>query len=219
VAAILSLGVGEAKLLEAHAKRDRFVAAGRTIEWSTPATKEAAATTTSSRLHAVFGGLLALFLGWVGGWARGSVRAALVAGLVGAGAGAAAGALAPYLVLPAYARYRQMYGGDLAASLVLHGTLWAGIGAAGGLALGLGMGGRLRTWHAALGGLFGAIGGALLFDLLGALFFPLDETGLPMSSSTRTRLLARLTVAVVAAAAAAWSAARRPATERATDRS
>jgi hypothetical protein len=215
-AAIFSFGVGETKLLEAAAKHERFVASGRTIDWSTPATKEAAATATSSRLQAVFGGLLGLFMGWAGGWARQSARAALAAGLFGACSGALLGAAAPYLVLPAYARYRQMEGGDLGASLVLHASLWAGIGAAGGLALGLGLGGLSRAWRSALGGILGALCGGLLFDLLGAMIFPLEETGLPTSSSARTRLLARLLVAILAAAGAAWAACQTRASQSTT---
>jgi MFS family permease len=208
LAALVSWGVGEAKLLEAPAKPER----------STPATKEAAARVTSARLQAVFGGLLGFVLGSVGGMARRSMGAALTAGLVGAGVGAAVGAGASYFVLPVYARYRQMDGGDLAASLVLHASLWAGIGAAGGLALGLGLGGRLRPLQTALGGLLGAIAGGLLFDFLGAAAFPLEETGLPTSSTARTRLLARLLVAVLAAAAAAWAASQTPAKVGTTDR-
>jgi hypothetical protein len=215
---VISWGVGETKLLEAPAKQERFVAAGRRIEWSTPATREAAAGITSSRLHAVFGGLLGLVLGVVGGRVRQSMRAAVTAGLVGAIAGAVLGGGASSLVLPAYARYRQVSGGDLGASLVLHASLWAGIGTAGGLALGQGLGGWSRSLPAALGGLLGAIGGGLVFDLLGAWAFPLEETGLPMSATARTRLLARLLVAVLAAAGAAWAASQTAARVGTTER-
>jgi hypothetical protein len=206
LAGVISWAVGEAKLVEASAKHVQFVAAGRPIEWSTPATREAAAEVTSSRLHAAFGGLLGLVLGLVGGRSRRSMPGAVRAGLVGAVLGVVVGGGAPYWILPAYARYRQVSGGDLGASLVLHATLWSGIGAAGGLALGLGLGGWSRAWRAALGGLLGALGGGLLFDLLGAWAFPLEETGLPSSATARTRLLARLLVAVLAAAGAAWAA-------------
>jgi hypothetical protein len=111
-----------------------------------------------------------------------------------------------------------MCGGDLAASLLLHAGLWAGIGAAGGLALGLGLAGRLRTWQSALGGLLGAIGGGLVFDFMGAFAFPLEERGLPTSSTARTRLLAQLFVAVLAAAGAAWAAWRTRASHGPTER-
>jgi len=89
LAGLLSFGDGEAKLLEASAKHERFIAGGRTIDWSTPATKEAAARVTSSRLHAVFGGLLGLFMGWLGGWTCRSRRAAFVAGCGSSGGGCA----------------------------------------------------------------------------------------------------------------------------------
>jgi hypothetical protein len=134
----------------------------------------------------------------------------LTAGLFGAGVGALVGAGTPHLVLPVYAQYRQIHGGDLTASLVLHGSLWAGIGTAAGLALGLGVGGTLRALKAAGGGFLGALCGALIFDFLGALAFPLEETWLPTSSTARTRLLARILVAVMAALGAAIAASPIP---------
>jgi hypothetical protein len=211
LAGIIAWWVGESQILDAPARPERFVVAGVPIVWSTPATTEAAARVTSSRLHAVFGGLLGLALGWVSGWARSSTGAALTAGLVGAGVGALVGGGTPYLVLPFYAQYRQIHGGDLAASLVLHVSLWAGIGAAAGLALGLGVGGSLRALKAACGGFLGALCGALIFDFLGALAFPLEETGLPTSSTARTRLLARILVAVMTALGATIAAGPIPA--------
>jgi hypothetical protein len=218
LAGIIAWGVGESKLLDARARQERFVVMGREIAWSTPATQEAAARVTSSRLHAVFGGLLGLFLGWVGGWARSSTGAAVTAGLVGAGAGALVGGGTPILVLPIYAQYRQIHGGDLAASLVMHGSLWVGIGVAAGLALGLGVGGSLRALKAAAGGFLGALCGALIFDFLGALVFPLEETGLPTSSTARTRLLARILVAVMTALGATIAGGPIPGRPGKTDR-
>jgi len=218
LAGIIAWWVGESKILDAPARQERFVAAGRPITWSTPATKEAAARVTSSGLHAVFGGLLGLFLGWVAGWARSSTGAALTAGLVGASVGALVGGGTPYLVLPIYAQYRQIHGGDLAASLVLHVSLWAGIGAAAGLALGLGVGGSFRALKAAGGGFLGALCGALIFDFLGALAFPLEETGLPTSSTARTRLLARILVGVMTALGATIAAGPIPSSVGKTDR-
>ena len=218
LAGIIAWGVGESKILNAPAKHVRFVAAGKTITWSTPATKEAAARITSSGLNAVFGGLLGLFLGWLGGWARSSTGASLTAGLVGASVGAFVGAGTPYLVLPIYAQYRQINGGDLGGSLVLHVSLWAVIGAAAGLALGLGVGGSLRAIKAAGGGFFGRPVRRLIFDFLGALAFPLEETGLPTSSTARTRLLARIVVGVMTAVGATIAAGPIPSRLGKTDR-
>jgi hypothetical protein len=201
VAGVVSWLAGESRLLAARAQQVRFVAAGRQIEWSTPDTKAAAQRVTLARLQAIFGLLLGGGLGAAGAASR-SAKAVLTAALAGAGLGAALGAASPYLVLPAYDHYRQVHGGDLPASMIVHASLWGGIGTAAGLALGLGLGGRSRPWKGALGGLLGTLLGVVLFDLVGALAFPLYETGLPDSTSTWTRLLARLLVALAVAVVA-----------------
>jgi hypothetical protein len=139
----------------------------------------------------------------VGGIAQRSIGAALVAGLAGGAIGAGIGAGAAFLALPVYSRHLQIEGGDLLGSLILHVCLWTGIGAAGGLALGLGLGGGARTLKTAIAGALGALCGVFVFEILGATVFPLDETGLPTSATARTRLLARLLVALMAAIAAA----------------
>ena len=193
------------------------MAAGRQIEWSTPETKAAAVRVTLTRLQAIFGGLLGMALGAAGAAGR-SVKAALVAGLVGGVLGAALGAGSPAVVLPVYERYRQAHDSDLTASMVMHASLWGGIGAAAGLGLGIGLGGRWRPWRGALGGLVGALAGAVLFDLVGALAFPLDETGLPDPTSARARLMGRLVVAAAVAALATLVAAQTPASAGTTDR-
>ncbi len=218
LAALISWGIGETKVLRVTAKQERFMAAGRQIEWETPTTRNRAAQVNTASLNAVFGGLLGLFLGLAGGLLRRSPKAALVAGINGAGLGAGLGGVVTYFVLPFYARYRQWNSGDLVVALVLHTSLWAGIGAVAGLAFGLGLGGRLRLLKATAGGLLGAICGGILFDLIGALAFPLDETGEPMSTTGRTRLLARLLVAVFAAAGAAHFAGQSSESVGTTDR-
>jgi hypothetical protein len=215
---MIAWGVGESRILEATPRQERMVIAGRPIVWSTPATTETAARVSSSGLHAVFGALLGLFLGALGGRARAATGAALRAGLVGASVGALVGASTPHLVLPIYAQYRQAHDVDLAASLVLHAGLWAGIGAAAGLALGLGVGGPLRALKAAGGGFLGALCGALIFEFLGTLAFPLEETWLPTSSTARTRLLARILVGVMTALGATIAAGPVPAPVGRTDR-
>jgi hypothetical protein len=216
-AAVVSWMAGESRLFAARAQQVRFMAAGRQIEWSTPETKAAAQRATLARLQGIFGLLLASGLGAAGASSR-SAWAALAAGLAGAGLGALFGAVTPYLVLPAYEHYLQVHGGDVPASMIMHASLWGGIGAAAGLALGLGLGGRWRPWQAALGGLLGAALGAVLFDLVGALVLPLDETGLPDSATARARLVARLVVALAVALVATLTAGQTPIRAGTTDR-
>ncbi len=203
LAGLITWGVGETTLLDEPAKHEKFIAAGHHLDEATPTTKLVAARITSARVHAVFGGLVGFFLGMFGGVARRSIGAGLVAGLAGGASGAGIGACAAYFTLPIYEHHLQLEGGDLLGSLIMHGCLWTGIGLAGGLALGLGLGGGLRTVKTAIAGAVGAVCGVFLFEFLGAILFPFDETGLPSSATAKTRLLARLLVAVLAAVGAA----------------
>ena len=61
---------------------------------------------------------------------------------------------------------------EMASSLLVHGLPWAAVGAAGGLAFGIGLGGRARAVRGLLGGLLGAIAGAFLYEIIGALALP-----------------------------------------------
>ena len=61
---------------------------------------------------------------------------------------------------------------------------------------------RRWTWAIAVaGGIGGAAIGTALYDVLGAVLFPLAETGQPISEAWQTRLMAFLLVALATAAA------------------
>jgi hypothetical protein len=82
--------------------------------------------------------------------------------------------------------------------LLTHGAIWLAVGAVGGLAFGLGLGGRGR-WQATLvGGLIGAAAATVVYELVGALVFASSRTDLPLSSSSTTRGMAMLLVATMA---------------------
>jgi hypothetical protein len=91
--------------------------------------------------------------------------------------------------------------------LLMHGGIWGAVGAAGGLAFGLGLGGRDRAARALIGGLLGALLGTVLYDLIGALAFPMSRTDFPVAADWPPRLLARLLVAGLAAAGTAMAVA------------
>jgi hypothetical protein len=149
------------------------------------------------------GGLLGLGLGVAGGLSRRSVRGALQSAVVGLILGAAAGALPSFAVMPWQWRHRNddPSSTNLLAPLLIHGGLWCGLGAAAGLAYGLGRGGlRPRPLlEGMLGGLVGAAIGTVSYEMVGAMAFPLGKTVEPFSSTASTRLLARLSVAVFTA--------------------
>ncbi|APW61625.1 hypothetical protein [Paludisphaera borealis] len=132
--------------------------------------------------------------GRAGGLAR---RRAVVAGVVGLVFGGAAGAGAAFGVFIPYFRYPDPISGDLLLPLISHAAVWAALGAAGGLAFGLGLRARaglvVRT---ALGGLIGAALGAAVFQLAGVFAFPRAKTDMPLADA-----LCGLSVAMGAAAA------------------
>ncbi|QDV34801.1 hypothetical protein [Tautonia plasticadhaerens] len=83
--------------------------------------------------------------------------------------------------------------------MLTHAGIAAAVGAAGGAALGVGLGLGRGVGRAVVGGLVGAAGGAVLYDLAGALAFPVAGTSEPISAAVATRLLLHLFVAVSAA--------------------
>jgi hypothetical protein len=152
------------------------------------------------------GAVLGLTLGLAGGSARGSARAALIAAIVGSFLGGAAGAGMSRVLLPIYFRILDPDHGDLTLAILILGGIWPVIGAAGGAAFGIGLGERGRAVRALLGGLLGALAGVLVYEIVGALVFPLDKTSNPLSATWGTRLFARLAVTTFASAGAARGA-------------
>jgi hypothetical protein len=145
------------------------------------------------------GGILGLVLGLAGGLSRRSPTAALIAGLVGLVLGTVAGALPAFGVMPWQWDHRNDDPGtlDLSMPLMTCAALWTGLGATAGLAYGLGRAGFRPgpLFSATLGGVIGAVLGTAFYEVVGALAFPFDHTAYPISLSTVTRLLARVSVA------------------------
>jgi hypothetical protein len=161
----------------------------------------------------LLGATLGLALGLAGGIVRRSARAAAVAAAVGLVVGGLVAAGTTVAALMARGRALESVDEDnLLLALASHAAIWSAIGAAGGLALGLGLGGRGRIGPAVLGGLLGAAGATVLYEMVGGLTFPLAATNRPLAITGSARLLARLLVATLTAAGAAWAvrSAERP---------
>ena len=156
------------------------------------------------------GAILGAVLGLAGGLARGRVVGGVIAGLVGGGLGAIAAGAAALGLLPVYFKNVDPQANDLTYPLLTHGGIWAAAGAAAGLALGLGAGGRGRWARCAIGGLLGGVFATMVYDLVGAIAFPLDKTSQPVSATVVTRFFAQFAVAVFVAIGAALVAAEAP---------
>ncbi|MFO0892707.1 MAG: hypothetical protein U0790_26635 [Isosphaeraceae bacterium] len=109
----------------------------------------------------------------------------------------------PLIVIPLASRAEDLSGADLGRSMLIHAAMWVALSAVAGLAMGIGAGGRRRALDGLIGGALGALIGVIAYDLIGGLGFPLANTGMPISTTPSTRLLARLLIALGAAAGAA----------------
>ena len=160
------------------------------------------ATLTFGSLGAVLG----LALGLAGAFARGSARSALKAAVVGSLLGGAAGSALTKVMLPIYFRVLDPDTNDLIVGIMIQVVISCAIGAAGGVAFGIGLGDRSRFVRAVLGGLLGAVAGAVVYEMVGAILFPLDKTSDPISLTWGTRLFARFAVMTFASAGVAFVA-------------
>jgi len=156
-------------------------------------------------VYGLQGGLLGLLLGLAGGFGRGSARAAVVAGVVGLVGGGALGTLVSWGLIPPLLRNINPLSDDLLQPMLAHAGLWSPIGAAVGLAFGLGYGGeRNRVLSAIAGGFLGALLAVVIYEVLGAVVFPLDRTTRPIAASSVARLVAHALLGVVASLGTAF---------------
>ncbi len=158
----------------------------------------------------LFGALLGSALGLAGGLGSRGAGSARRAGLIGLAAGALAGAGTALPLVSLYFRSFETYAPDgLTEPLLMHAGIWGAIGCVGGLAFGLGAGGRRSALRGMVGGLVGAVLGAAIYEIAGALAFPMSRTFQPSSSEWAPRLMARLLVSGLVAVGAALAVADR----------
>ena len=157
-------------------------------------------------VYGVQGALLGLLLGIAGGMASGSARRAAIGGFVGMVIGAALAASASMGLFMAYLKGVDSVSDDLIKPMLTHGAVWSLVGGAGGLAFGLGLGGgRASIVRATIGGLVGAVLGTVLYEVGGAILFPLAKTTDPLAETGPARLFAQAATCVLAALGAAMT--------------
>jgi MFS family permease len=151
---------------------------------------------------ATMGGCLGLTMGLAGGLARRAVFASARAAIQGLLLGTAVAGSTAFVLVSIFFKRHDPQSGDLVLPLLTHGAIWSTVGAIGGLAFGLGLGGQGR-WKATLvGGLVGAVAATIVYEIVGALAFASSKTDLPVSSSITTRGMAQLLVAILSAVGA-----------------
>jgi hypothetical protein len=152
----------------------------------------------TAAVDGILGLLLGVALGITGGLAIGSLRSALLAALIGGVLGAAAGSGLAALLVPVFYRFMDPESGLLWLFMVHAGTFSA-VGAAGGFALGWGLGDRHALWRATLGGFFGGLIGAFALETIISVEFPFLRTFDPVISEPIPRVAAHLCAAFAAA--------------------
>jgi hypothetical protein len=166
-----------------------------------------AVTRNATLALGLMGATVGLALGLAGGLARQSPRACAVAAFLGLLLGAAAGAGTALGAVPlasgVHVRDPGSMSAEMLSSLITHGLPWAAIGAAGGLAFGIGMGGHGRAARGLMGGMLGAIVGAILYEIVGALAFPGAKIIEPVAATWSIRLLAQFFAVIPLAAGVA----------------
>ena len=155
----------------------------------------------------LMGAAVGLIMGLAGGLARKRPWAAATAALLGLAVGAAAGAGTARAALPVASLVHDQDPGNMSAemfsSLLAHGAPWGAVGAAGGLAFGIGLGDRRRAVRTFLGGMLGGVAGAILYGFLGALALPEVKILNPIATTRGVRLLAQVLAVIPAAAGVA----------------
>jgi hypothetical protein len=150
------------------------------------------------------GAATGLALGMAGGLIGRSALRTIAGGATGLLLGGGIGVALSQIILPIY--YDHSTTGELTYSLMVHCGIWAAVGAAAGLAFGIG----LEGWRGAVRGILGGAGAALLaaviYEFAGGIFFPEALTERPISRTSGSRLLARLLVTVLTAVGVVLSA-------------
>jgi uncharacterized membrane protein required for colicin V production len=159
--------------------------------------------------YGIFGGVLALALGVAGGLARRSSASALRGGVVGLILGSVAAPVATAVLVPIYHRMLnttpEEESTNITLPLLVHCGIWAAIGTAAGMALAIGLEDRARILSTILGGLFGGVVGASIYEIVGTLVF-LRGTTQSISPEWPMRLIAVLTASLFVAVLGAYGA-------------
>ena len=199
VAGLAAFGIGEAtsELVPPETVQQKVQGGTTTsLSRSTPRV----VTRSGALAFGILGACLGGCLGIAGGLARRSASAAIVSGLSGAVLGLALGTGFSFAAFALYYWADDHYVLDeMVKSVVLHGLIWAPLGAAAGLALAFGLGDRRLGGRTLAAGLLGALMGAVAFDLIAAIVFPMVRTADPAAETWLVRLTARLLVSLATA--------------------
>jgi hypothetical protein len=166
--------------------------------------------TKAAEDYGLLGLLLGVSLGLVGGLAAGSPRSGLFGSVIGGVIGAASGAVMSWVIVPWFFRNDDPEFGGMLPLFITHAGIFTGVGAAAGLALGLGVNEREALGRALLGGILGSLVATFVFETSNSLIFPLLPTHQPVPGEQLPRFMAHLCVAICTTLAAGLAVGTRP---------
>lgn len=190
VATGLTWGAGEASVGRFEPEATGHPERGPQHGFIAPEAAQRAERQDAALSYGLQGAILGLLLGLAGAAARGSARPTITAGLAGLALGGVLGAAVSYGVFGLVARLVGPGNQEMLPALLGHAAAWSAVGASGGIAFGLGLGGRTSAARAAFGGLAGATLAAVIYEVVGAMLFPIDKTADPISATATARLFA-----------------------------
>jgi hypothetical protein len=158
--------------------------------------------------YGFLGALLGVALGLAGAVASRNTRKAPIAALAGLALGALGGAGASALVLPPIFAPGILTGVralayDSTRVMIMHGSIWAAIGAASGLVLSLGLGEKALFPQGVVGGMLGGALASLLYNMVGGFLVPATaEAYRPVAMEPAPRAAAHVCVGLLVAAGA-----------------
>jgi hypothetical protein len=191
---------------------------GKLSPQATAKTVNAAEMRNAIVAQAVLGCAIGLAFGLAGWLAGGKLGRAIIVALVAQAVGALVGALAAWAL--ARLLYRSLIPNmnDLTTPILIHASIWAAIGAVGGIAFALGAGRLGRAFPAAAAACVAGFAASALYQLFGDVFFPGGGATEVVATSRSVRLLGVGLYAVLIAGAAALAISGGNSTSNATVR-
>jgi hypothetical protein len=179
---------------------------GRTYQTPTIESQRESDLKNATLVFMILGGLTGLAMGLAGGATAHTVRRGVVIGLAALVAGSTAAALACRAFVPLFFRELVPDVNDLVTPMLLHGGIWAVIGAVGGAAYAIGLKCRWLVLNAIGAACLGGFLASILFHVIGGVLSAGPDITTPVAESTGLRLLMMMLVTVLVALGAARAA-------------
>jgi hypothetical protein len=206
VAGVLSWIAGELSQGVFKAELVKQVLLTGTFDLPTLLTQNVADFKNAMLATALLGGIMGFMMGLAGGVAVGSKVRGLVVGLIAAVACGLIGAGAARGLLPHFYKRLAPDPNDLMTPILIHGGIWAALGAASAAAFAIGIKARREFFYIVVNATIAAFSASFLYHTAAEGLFPDAASSEPIAKFSSARLLAAAFVTMAAAVGAASGA-------------